>query len=93
MLATNTPTSHGWSLWDVCNGMRTKDDIILKAKLEDLKQLMRSKNIRDKHAGFAACPQLGLGLKHKLQPIEANLQVCVAVTMEDMRKLRPSCSN
>jgi hypothetical protein len=55
----------------------TKYDIILEAKLGDLKQLMRSKNIGD----------------HKLQPIEANLQVCVAVTMEDMRKLRPSCSN
>ena len=55
----------------------TQGDVVLKAKLENLERFVRPKTIADKQAGFAACPQLGLGLKHEPQPIEANLRVCV----------------
>ena len=56
----------------------TQGDVVLKTRFKDLKRLVRPETIAHQNLGFAGCSQLGLGLKHKPQPIEANLCVCVA---------------
>jgi hypothetical protein len=57
---------------ELVGGMRgqpTKYNVVLKTKLQDLKGLVSSKAISDKHPWFHIRPLLGLWVKHKLDPL------------------------
>jgi hypothetical protein len=71
MLATITPTSHGWSLWDVCDGMRryaTLCDVMRRSTILSWKQNLRisSNSCVPKTSEITSCSQLKLIFKSVL---------------------------
>ena len=67
---------------DLVRGVRrktTQDDIVFKAKLQDLECLVRSEAIRDEHSWFSVSFRLCLRIEHVCKPLQTDLRVVVSI--------------
>ena len=59
-------------------GKTTQENVVLKAKLQDFEGLVRPKAVTNQHSWFLVSLSFGLGIKHTLDPLQANLRVRVS---------------
>jgi hypothetical protein len=63
------PDVTGLELVRGVRGKTTKNDVVLKAKLQDLQCLVGPEAIANKYPWLAVSPVLGLGIKHTHEPL------------------------
>lgn len=69
--------SHGWSFERV-RGQSTEDDVVCKAKLQDLKRLMRCEAVAYQYARFAVDYVFGPWIEDAGDPFQADRRgICV----------------
>jgi hypothetical protein len=55
-----------------------KDNMVFEAILHDLERLVSPKAVINENPWFLVSPRFGLGIKHKFEPVQADLKVGIS---------------
>lgn len=65
----------GLELVRCMRGYSAQGDVVLETNLQDLESLVRSKAIPHKHSRSVVSSLFSLGVKHKLEPLQADIRI------------------
>ena len=65
-------------------GQSTEDDVVCKAKLQDLQRFVAPEAIRYKYTWFAVSDAFGLGIEYTRKPLQADIRVIIPIFGESV---------